>query len=214
MSLPTQTIIAQLLYLDAPPLNFARLVADLDEALDRLPGDGAMLAWDCEDVAIFECGNMRILLAITDAPGTDYAACLTITAGPACADAVQTPLLRRADGLCRMIERNLAARTHPDATLWHRTRQVATADLIDTMVWSLADADLLAWVAPSLPEPPAPPAAAPVMADPAPSIGMALLNMAVRHKPNPVHAARTLAVTGSLMTFANTAFAQQVLALM
>jgi hypothetical protein len=201
MSLSAQTIIAQLLYLDAPPLNFARLVADLDEALDRLPGDGAMLTWDCEDVAIFECGNMRILLAITDAPGTDYAACLTITAGPACADAVQTPLLRRADGLCRMIEHNLAARTHPDATLWHRTRQVATADLIDTMVWSLVDADLIAW-------------AAPVMADPAPSIGMALLNMAVRHKPNPVHAARTLAVTGSLMTFANTAVAQQFLALM
>jgi hypothetical protein len=211
MSNSTQTIIAQLLYLDAPPLNFARLVADLDDALDRLPGDGAILTWDCEDVAIFECGTLRILLAITDAPGTDYAACLTITAGPSRADAVQSPLLRRADGLCRMIEHNLSARTHPDATLWHRTPRVATADLIDTMVWSLADADLIAWAAPSLPEPPT--TTPPAVAAAAPSLGLSLLRIALRHKPTPVYAARTLAVTGSMMTFANTALAQQLFAM-
>jgi hypothetical protein len=149
MSLSIQTTIAQLLYLDTPPLNFARLVADLDLLMDRLPGVTRTLTWDCEDVAIFEAGSLRVLLAITDAPGTDYAACLTITAGPANAMAPQTTLLRRADQLCRLIERQLAVTTHPDATFWHRTPRVATADLVDTMIWSLADADLIAWAVPT-----------------------------------------------------------------
>jgi hypothetical protein len=145
----TQTTIAQLLYLDAPPMNFARLVSDLDATMDRLPGVTRTLTWDCEDVAMFQAGSLRLLLAITDAPGTDYAACLTITAGPAIANATQSPLLRRADQLCRLIERQLAISTQPDATFWHRTPRVATADLVDTLVWSLADADLVAWATPT-----------------------------------------------------------------
>jgi hypothetical protein len=169
MTLFTHTTIAQLLYLDAPPMNFARLVSDLDLVMDRLPGVARTLTWDCEDVAIFEAGTLRVLLAITDAPGTDYAACLTITAGPAIANAPQSSLLRRADQLCRLIERQLASRTQPDATFWHRTPRVATADLVDTMVWSLAGADLIAWATPtpSLPQidttplRPAPPQARP-----------------------------------------------------
>ena len=149
MSNPTQTTIAQLLYLAAPPLNFARLVAELDCTLDRLPGQSRTLTWDCEDVAIFEAENLRLVLAMTDAPATDYAACLTITAGPANAAAPQTPLLRRADVLCHLIAQKLANTTKPDATLWHRTPQVATAELVDTFAWSLADADLIAWALPT-----------------------------------------------------------------
>jgi hypothetical protein len=149
MSQSVQTTIAQLLYLNAPPLNFARLVADLDVIMNRLPGVEHTLRWDCEDVAIFEAGSLRVLLAITDAPGTDYAACLTITAGPATTDAPQTSLLRRADQLCRLIERQLTISTHPDATFWHRTPRVATADLVDALVWSLNDADMTAWAVPT-----------------------------------------------------------------
>jgi hypothetical protein len=143
-----QTTIAQLLYLSAPPLNFARLVSEIDSVMNRFPHLARSLTWDCEDVAIFQAGPLRVLLAITDAPGTDYAACLTITAGPATAHAPQTALLRRADQLCRVIERHLATSTQSDATFWHRTSSVATADLVDAMVWSLADADLVAWAEP------------------------------------------------------------------
>jgi hypothetical protein len=149
MTSSTQTTIAQLLYRDAPPLNFARLVADLDIIMDRLPGVARSLTWDCEDVAVFESGSLRLLLAITDAPGTNYAACLTITAGPATANAPRTSLLRRADQLCRLIERQLSRSTHADATFWHRTPRMATADLVDTLVWSLGDADLTAWATPT-----------------------------------------------------------------
>jgi hypothetical protein len=172
------TTIAQLLYLDAPPLNFARLVADLDIVIDRLPGVSRTLTWDCEDVAVFEAGSLRILLAITDAPGTDYAACLTITAGPASDHAPQSSLLRRADQLCRLIERQLAISTHPDATFWHRTPRIATADLVDTMVWSLAEADLVAWAMPTeIPVRPAPTVQPTFLASAAPAQQRAGLRM-------------------------------------
>lgn len=144
----TQTTIAQLLYLTAPPLNFARLVTQIDTVMNRFPDMDWSLTWDCDDVTIFQAGPLRILFAITDAPGTDYAACLTITAGPAVAHATDTALLRRADQLCRVIERHLATKTRSHATFWHRTSCVATADLVDDMVWALANADLIAWAEP------------------------------------------------------------------
>lgn len=206
MAPSTHTIIAQLLYLDAPPLNFARLVSDLDKVVARLQDLDYTLTWDCDDVAIFQSGYLRLLLAITDAPGTDYAACLTVTAGPAMPDAVPSPLLRRADQLCRLITAQLDNTTHPDATLWHCTRQIATADLVDSMVWSLADVDLIAWAEPIDLTEPAPQRQAAGAGLPrnavAPQVWQMLAPGARGVRPR-ITAARNLSLTSAVIAYGN-----------
>jgi hypothetical protein len=149
------TTVAQALYLGAPPVHFARLVAMLDAALNRVATADRRLTWDCDDVAMFSVDGLRLVMAITDAPGTDYAACITVSAGPD-GPGVDSPLLRRANGICRMIADRLAAETHPDAVLWHRVAGVATADTVDALVWRLCDTDLLSFALPPVDLPPAP----------------------------------------------------------
>lgn len=150
-----QSTVAQALYLGAPPVHFAGLVTMLAAALQRLSGHDAALRWDCDDVAIFTRGGLRIVLALTDAPGTDYAACITVSAGPERAG-VAGPLTRRAGAICRMIADRLADETDPDAVLWHRVAGVVTADTVDALVWRLRDHDLLAFALPPADLPPAP----------------------------------------------------------
>ncbi len=152
---PLSTTVAHALYLGAPPVNFARLVAMLAVRLDRLPGQPPVLSWDCDDVAMFRSQGLRVTLALTDAPGTDYACCITVGVGPDGAGRVAGPLQRRAVGLCRMIADGLATRTRPVALLWDRVPGVLTADTIDDLVWGLRDRDLLAYALPpvELPRP-------------------------------------------------------------
>jgi hypothetical protein len=153
---PLQTVVAHALYTRAPPVNFARLVAMLEARLRRLPRAVPQLSWDCDDVAMFRLGGLRVLLALTDAPGTDYACCITMGVGPDDAGSTPGALQRRAAGLCRTIADGLSANTQPDALLWNRVNGVLTAERIDDMIWRLSDRDLLAFAMPPVDLPPPP----------------------------------------------------------
>ena len=135
-STPKSTI-AQLLFARQPLPNFAAIVGELDTALDRCPAERRRLSWDCEDVAIFELDDMRVVLGNSEAPGNGYLACLAIAVGPNTADAPQTALTRRHEGLCRMIADGVQQRYPVEAVLWHEAEGPVTSDTLDALLDAL-----------------------------------------------------------------------------
>lgn len=155
-AIPLHTVVAHALYASAPPVNFARLVAMLDARLRGLPRAAPRLSWDCDDVAIFSLGGLRVMMALTDAPGTDYACCITVGVGPDDDAGAPGPLQRRAVVLCRSISEALTANTKPEALLWNRVTGVLTPERVDDLIWRLSDRDLLAFAMPPVDLPPPP----------------------------------------------------------
>jgi len=144
-STPISTI-AQLLFARHPLPNFAAIVGELDTALDRCPAERRSLRWDCEDVAIFELDDMRVVLGNSEAPGNGYLACLAISVGPNMVGAQESALTRRHEGLCRMIADGVQQRYPVEAILWHQAENPVTSDTFDNLLDALpnrADLDRL-----------------------------------------------------------------------
>lgn len=137
------SIIAELIFVSKPSINFARLVGDLDAVLARFHGPDRHLTWDCEDVAIFDMPGTRIALACTDAPQKDVATSLMISVGPTPLPRhvkQQKPLSRKGvsyESLCSRLVDRVQARLAPDAVLWHQCPAPVTADLIDEITSAL-----------------------------------------------------------------------------
>lgn len=154
--------IAQLVFADPQPLNFARVVGDLHTVLARFRGSSLRIEWDCEDIAMFDLPEARIVLGWNDQPGKGYSACLTVSVGPLPS---APPTGIETDGhesMCsRLIER-LQSRFPATAILWHQTDQPVSADLLDALVEKLpALMELFpfqepAWMADAMTEPAAP----------------------------------------------------------
>jgi hypothetical protein len=135
----TISTIAELVFVDTPVLNFARLVGDLDAVLRRFhPQDRTML-WDCDDIAIFDVPGTRIALAYTENPRQGVAASLLIAVGPS-----PTPAERRVgpsrahavarhDVLCARLVDRMQARLAPHSTFWHESDGQLTSDLFDAL---------------------------------------------------------------------------------
>jgi hypothetical protein len=151
--------IAQLVFADPQPLNFARVVGDLHTVLARFRGSSLRIEWDCEDIAMFDLPEARIVLGWNDQPGKGYSACLTVSVGPL---PTAPPISVETNGhesMCsRLIER-LQSRFPATAILWHQTDQPVSADLLDALVERLpALMELFpfqepAWMADAITEP-------------------------------------------------------------
>lgn len=133
--------IAELLFLQAPPMNFARLVGDLDAVLARVQQTDRTLTWDCEDIASFNMPGTRIVLATSENPRPGAAASLTISVGPShlAADDSDSPDLgtmsRHAAFCSRLVER-VHPRLHADAIFWHQYEGLVDADLLDRLAYA------------------------------------------------------------------------------
>ena len=128
--------IAQLVYADAQPLNFARVVGDLHSIMERFRGSELRFEWDCEDLAFFDLPDARIVLGWDDQPGKGYSACLTVSVGPP----PTIPPQPGADGheqMCSRLVERLQGRYPATAILWHQTEAHLTADLIDRLIDTL-----------------------------------------------------------------------------
>ena len=128
--------IAQLVFADKQPLNFARVVGDLHTILSRFRGSELTFQWDCEDIAFFDLPDIRIALGWDDQPGKGYSACLTVSVGPL----PQIPPLPGSDGheeMCSRLVERLHGRFPATAILWHQSEEQLTGDLIDRMVETL-----------------------------------------------------------------------------
>ena len=154
MITPSFSTIAQLVYADTQPLNFARIVGDLQAIMTRFRGDELRVQWDCEDIAFFDLPDTRIAMAWDDAPGKGHSACLTVSVGPN-PDTQQLSATGHEEMCSRLVER-LQARYPSTATLWHQTTEPVGAELIDTLVDDLPSLMELfpfqepEWVAPVL----------------------------------------------------------------
>lgn len=133
------SIIAELVFVAKPQINFARLVGDLDAVLARFQGPDRHLTWDCEDVAIFDMPGTRIALACNEAPQSGVAASLMISVGPTPLPTqlnARKPLQRKGvshEALCSKLVERVQARLAPDAVFWHQCATPVTADLIDEL---------------------------------------------------------------------------------
>lgn len=128
--------IAQLVYADKQPLNFARLVGDLHATLIQLYGTELTFEWDCEDIAFFDLPATRIALGWDERPGKGYSACMTVSVG---ALPGAGPLRASAghEDICSRIVEQLHGRFPALAILWHQTEEQLTSDLLDRLVEDL-----------------------------------------------------------------------------
>ncbi|MES2434022.1 MAG: hypothetical protein V4586_09390 [Pseudomonadota bacterium] len=132
--------IAQMVYADKQPLNFARLVGELHAILAQLHGSELMFEWDYEDIAFFDLPATRIALGWDEKPGKGYSACMTVSVGPPPHIA---PQLSGSDGYdgyeeacSRMVER-LHGRYPALAIFWHQSEEQLTCNLFDRLVEEL-----------------------------------------------------------------------------
>lgn len=134
--------IAELLFLQSPNLNFARLVADLDAVLARFHDKDRQLTWDCEDLASFDMPGTRIVLATAERPRTGVAASLTLSVGPShlpprlnASPKRRHPAVRH-EALCSKLVERVQARLNPDAVFWHECDHPVTAEVIDSLAYA------------------------------------------------------------------------------
>ena len=136
MSMPQFGTVAQLVYADKQPLNFARLVGDLHSILVQIYGLDVLFEWDCEDIAFLDLPAARIALGWDDKPGKGYSACMTVSVGPL----PSISLLSGNDGweeICSRIVEVVHGRFPALAILWHQTKEELTSDLLDRLVEQL-----------------------------------------------------------------------------
>lgn len=132
--------IAQLVYADKQPLNFARLVGDLQASLTQLYGAELTFEWDCEDIAFFDLPATRIALGWDEKPGKGYSACMTVSVGALPHARPHVRPLRACDGhedICSRIVEQLHGRFPALAILWHQTEEQLTSDLLDRLIEDL-----------------------------------------------------------------------------
>jgi len=132
--------IAELLFLQAPPMNFARLVGDLDAVLARVHQTDRILTWDCEDIASFDMPGTRIVLATSENPRPGVAASLTISVGPSHLPALESDddskMSRHAEFCSKLVER-VQPRLRADAVFWHECEGLVGAETIDLLAYSV-----------------------------------------------------------------------------
>lgn len=143
MSYASLSTIAQLVCCPETPVNFARMVGDLDAVLSRFGDTQRQLTWDCEDVAIVDLPGTRILLGWSEQTGRGNA-CLSVGVGPSPRARVPGARDDGHDALCvRLVER-VQPRLAPEAVVWHQVEGVVTAETIDALIEALPRLDNLA----------------------------------------------------------------------
>lgn len=138
--------IAQLLCHETLPINFARLVGEMDKILEARLGQTFRISMTCDGVACFDAGCTRILLAWNDLPGKALAGVLTVSVGPS--PVTGKPMMRPdAPELCGELV-DLLQKRLPDAqVLWHQIACHMSAEWVEILIDALpdteADADLM-----------------------------------------------------------------------
>lgn len=133
--------VGQLLYRQRPGLCFARIVSELDAALEAAFPAPRQLTRDYDDVALVDYDGTRITLGYSaDVPGQEWAACLTIAVGSGPAR-VPGLVPKRQERLARMIAERINRCFPADEMHWRELDAVMTGELVDALVCSLADHD-------------------------------------------------------------------------
>lgn len=138
--MPTSKLstIAQLLCFEDLPVNFAKLVGELDTVLERLRGVPHKVTWDCDDVAIFDLPGTRILLGWTDAPGHKLHGILTLSVGPS-PFPVTNGVSPEYNALCSRLVSRVQEQVRAPGVLWHQIDCMMSAEWVDLLIEAMPD---------------------------------------------------------------------------
>ncbi len=130
--------IAQVLCHQALPMNFARLVGDIDRFIENELNRPPKTRWDSETTVCFDLPGTRILLDWTEHPGQGLAGVLTLSAGPAAtADRPATrPCYHK---LCKKLVAEVEQRLTPSGVLWRQLGCEMSAEWIELLIEALPD---------------------------------------------------------------------------
>ncbi|PTX53510.1 hypothetical protein IQ03_00426 [Gemmobacter caeni] len=134
------SMIAQILYTGGPVPNFAALVSMIDRHLTRHFPAGHSLTWDHDDIASFDAGALRLLLAKNEPAPSGYTASLTLAAGPRPDLEEGTLPLLSQENLSRVLTQIVEGtlRQHPAETvLWQHRPEPLDSDLADAVALGL-----------------------------------------------------------------------------
>lgn len=130
--LPSQ--ITQLLYIGEPNLNFAHVVTDLCDVFTPVNGPAPHLQWDCDDIALLDLPNARIVIGFSENIPGPHATCVTVAIGQS--PRAGTAVLDHAaqSDLSQQIAALINQRSQSDAQQSQTIDQPLTPDLIDQLV--------------------------------------------------------------------------------
>lgn len=150
MATSSLSTIAQLLCYQSLPVNFAKLIGEVDSILERYLDFPLKVTWDCDTVASFDQTGTRVLLAWTEHPGHGLSGVLTLSVGPSPLSG--KPVMRPDhEALAMRLTDHLSQRTQSISILWHRMACHMTPEWVDLLIDALppdlpemeaADADL------------------------------------------------------------------------
>ena len=139
MSAQPSSTIAQMLFLERPPVILGELVRDLDKALAALITPARRLSWPKVQMAVFDFEGGRIILSYEPAPCAPWQGCLTISVGDG-RYPMMGRLARRHSVLAHKIVEDISRAHHPDALRWVSMPASMDPELITALVGQLPDA--------------------------------------------------------------------------
>lgn len=150
MAASSLSTIAQLLCYQSLPVNFAKLIGEVDSILEQELDCLFKVSWDCDSVASFDQTGTRVLLAWTEHPGHGLSGILTLSVGPSPLSG--KPVMRPDhEALAMRLADHLSKRAQSLNILWHRMACHMTPEWVDLLIDALppdlpeleaADADL------------------------------------------------------------------------
>lgn len=134
----SSSTIAQLLCFQCLPLNFAKLVGEIDKLLHDWLDHPVKASWDGETVVTFDQPGTRILVGWSPTPGQGLSGVLTLSVGPS--PMLGRPVMRPdAKALCQRLVAALQPRIGADEVLWHQIACHMSEDWVDLLIDALPD---------------------------------------------------------------------------
>lgn len=138
MTASSLSTIAQLLCDQSLPMNFAKLIGEVDKLLEQLVEAPFRVTWDCDQAVSFDQPGSRILLVWTEHPGHGLSGVLTLSVGP-------SPMLGKRvmrpdhEAVARRLAGHLAQRTRAQSVLWQRMACEMSPEWVDLLIEALPD---------------------------------------------------------------------------
>lgn len=134
----SSSTIAQLRCFQCLPLNFAKLVGEIDKLLLDWLDHPVKARWDSDTVVTFDQPGTRILLGWSPTPGQGISGVLTLSVGPS--PMLGRPVMRPdAQELCHRLVAAVEPRIHTDEVLWHQIACQMSEEWVDLLIDALPD---------------------------------------------------------------------------
>lgn len=138
MEASSLSTIAQLLCYQSLPVNFAKLVGDMDKLLDQWVDHPFKASWGSETIVAFDQPGTRVILGWSDIPGLGLGGVLTVSVGPS--TLLGKPVMRPdPEALCSRLLAHLCKQVMAEEVIWHRIACHMSAEWVDLLIDALPE---------------------------------------------------------------------------